>query len=265
MLNLDNKNLEPPKHLSPSSLATFEQCPLKFKFNKIDLIPDASGKEALMGNFVHDVLEIFYTLPSDERVLQNAKIIAADCWANKGWGEKITQLLRSSAEIKKIRWQAWFCIENLWLVEDPKLINPVGIEHELNSSLDGVVLKGFIDRYSKDQNGGLVISDYKTGKTPNKLWLSDKFEQLRIYAALMNTTQLFKASTLELIYLKDGVKFTELVTDKSINSAISRIKKIKTEIDDRCVSGVFEPKKSKLCDYCSYKSICPIWSKQREL
>lgn len=262
MLNLSSENLQPPPHLSPSSLATFEQCPLKFKFSKIDLIPDASGKEALMGNFVHDVLEIFYSLPPDERTVQYARIIAADCWANKGWGEKITELLRSPTEIKKIRWQAWFCIENLWLVEDPKLINPVGIEHELNSPLEGVVLKGFIDRYSKDKNDGLVISDYKTGKTPNKLWLSDKFEQLRIYAALMNVTQSFRASTLELIYLKDGVKFTEEVTDESITSAIDRIKKIKTAIDDRCVTKVFEPKKSKLCDYCSYKSICPAWSKK---
>ena len=138
----------------------------------------------------------------------------------------------------------------------------MGIEHELNSPLEGVVLKGFIDRYSKDENDGLVISDYKTGKTPNKLWLSDKFEQLRIYAALMNVTQSFRASTLELIYLKDGVKFTEKVTDESITSAIDRIKKIKTAIDDRCVTKVFEPKKSKLCDYCSYKSICPAWSKK---
>jgi len=261
MSNPNNENLQPPTHLSPSSLATFEQCPLKFKFSKIDQIPDVSGKEALMGNFVHDVLEIFYALPPDERIIQNARIIATDCWANKGWGEKITQLIRNSAEIKKIRWQAWFCIENLWLVEDPQKVNPVGIEHELNSSLDGVVLKGFIDRYSKDENDGLIISDYKTGKTPNKLWLSDKFEQLRIYAALMNTTQLFHASTLELIYLKDGVKFTEKVTDDLIVGTIERIKKIKSEIDSRCISGIFEAKKSKLCDYCSYKSICPIWSK----
>ena len=77
----------------------------------------------------------------------------------------------------------------------------------------------------------------------------------------MNTTQLFHASTLELIYLKDGVKFTEKVTDDLIVGTIERIKKIKSEIDSRCISGIFEAKKSKLCDYCSYKSICPIWSK----
>lgn len=259
MLNKNNKNLEPPPHLSPSSLATFEQCPLKFKYSKIDLLPDISGKEALLGNFVHDILEILYSLPPNERTIQSARIIAADCWANKGWGEKITNLVRSATEIKKIRWQAWFCVENLWLVEDPTVITPAGIEHELNVSIEGVAIKGFIDRYTKSNNNSLIISDYKTGKTPSKNWLSSKFEQLRIYAALMNITQPLPVSSLELIYLKDGVKFIENTTQEMLINTINRIHKIKSDVDTRCESGVFEAKKSKLCDYCSYKSICPAW------
>jgi len=259
MLNENKEGFEPPAHLSPSSLSTFEQCPLKFKYSKIDLIPDASGKEAMLGNFVHDVLEVLYSLPQNERTVQNARIIATDCWANKGWGEKITNLVKNANEIKKIRWQAWFCIENLWLVEDPTLITPAGIEHELNASLQGVIIKGFIDRYTKSENNSLIISDYKTGKTPNKNWLSSKFEQLRIYAALMNITQELPVSSLELIYLKDGVKFTEDINQEMLNNTIDRIFRIKSEVDKRCQTGIFEAKKSKLCDYCSYKSICPAW------
>lgn len=259
MLNENKEDLKPPAHLSPSSLSTFEQCPLKFKYSKIDLIPDASGKEAMLGNFVHDVLEVLYSLPQNERTVQNARIIATDCWANKGWGEKITNLVRNPGEIKKIRWQAWFCIENLWLVEDPTLITPAGIEHELNASLQGVVIKGFIDRYTKSENSSLIISDYKTGKTPSKNWLSGKFEQLRIYAALMNITQELPVSSLELIYLKDGVKFTEDINQEILNNTIDRICRIKSEVDKRCQTGIFEAQKSKLCDYCSYRSICPAW------
>ena len=48
-------------------MSTFRQCPLKFKYNKIDKIPAPSGKEALMGNFVHDVLEELYGLPPEDR------------------------------------------------------------------------------------------------------------------------------------------------------------------------------------------------------
>jgi putative RecB family exonuclease len=148
-------------------------------------------------------------------------------------------------------------------VEDPQSVHPIGIESELNHSLGGVVLKGFIDRYTKSANSddGLVISDYKTGKTPKAEWVSDKFEQLRIYAAIMQEIQMFPVSSLELIYLKDGVKFTEQVTAESLNSTVSRISKIKSMVDERCETGVFEPVKSRLCDWCSYKNICPAWSR----
>ena len=66
----------PPPHLSPSSMGTFRQCPLKWKYNKIDKIPDPSGKEALMGNFVHDVLEELYGLPPEERSQAQAQSLA---------------------------------------------------------------------------------------------------------------------------------------------------------------------------------------------
>ena len=45
----------PPPHLSPSSMGTFEQCPLKFKYSKIDMLKDDPTEATLMGNFVHDV------------------------------------------------------------------------------------------------------------------------------------------------------------------------------------------------------------------
>jgi len=66
-------------------------------------------------------------------------------------------------------------------------------------------------------------------------------------------------SSLELIYLKDGVKFTEDINQEMLNNTIDRIFRIKSEVDKRCQTGIFEAKKSKLCDYCSYKSICPAW------
>jgi len=256
----NNNNLTPPPHLSPSSLATFEQCPLKFKYNKIDLIPDKPGKEAMMGNFVHDVLENLYKLPNADRTIPAARKLAGEIWQST-WEQPVAALIRSSAEIKKFRWSAWFCIENLWLVEDPTTVNPIGLESELNHSVGGVVLKGFIDRYTKSLSDGLTISDYKTGKTPRADWLSDKFEQLRIYAVIMQDTQMFPVTDLELIYLKDGVRFKEHLTEDATQTTIARITRIKSSIDERCVTGVFEPVKSRLCDWCSYKNICPAWSK----
>lgn len=262
MSSPQNNSLTAPPHLSPSSLSTFEQCPLKFKYNKIDKIPDKSGIEAVLGNFVHDVLEDLYKLNPIDRTKAAARDLARDVFYGK-YLETVNSLLHRDDAVKKFRWQAWFCIDNLWKVEDPINIHPIGLESELNHSLGGVVLKGFIDRYTKGADEhGLVISDYKTGKTPRKEWLHDKFEQLRIYAAIMQEVQIFPVTTLELIYLKDGVKFSEEVTPESLSLTVDRISSIKSSVDERCVTGVFEARKSKLCDWCSYKSICPVWSKK---
>lgn len=260
MSTVQNSPLLPPPHLSPSSLATFEQCPLKFKYSKIDLIPDKSGIEAVMGNFVHDVLESFYKLQPEDRTKESAKNLAREVFYGE-YEERIFGLLHTEKAVKKLRWQAWFCIDNLWKVEDPTKVYPIGLESELNHQLGGVVLKGFIDRYTDSKVDGLVISDYKTGKTPRKEWLSDKFEQLRIYAAIMQEIQVFPVSTLELIYLKDGVKFSESVTKKSLDETVVRIKSIKSSIDTRCETGVFEALPSRLCDWCSYRPRCPAWNK----
>ena len=256
----ESKVLTAPPHLSPSSLSTFEQCPLKFKYNKIDLIPDKSGIEAVMGNFVHDVLESLYKLEPQDRTKASARDLAREVFYGQ-YEERVVSLLHTEAAVKKLRWQAWFCIDNLWKVEDPTNIHPIGLESELNHKLGGVVLKGFIDRYTDSNDNGLVISDYKTGKTPRAAWISDKFEQLRIYAAIMQETQILPVSTLELIYLKDGVKFTEKVTQDALAGTVVRIQNIKSSIDSRCETGLFEAQKSRLCDWCSYKKICPEWNK----
>ena len=139
-------DISPPEYLSPSSLSTFNQCPQRFKFNKIDLIPDPSNHWAVLGNFVHDVLEEMYKLPPEMRIIESARLIAKDMWDSK-WADEAHRVLRTEKEIKDFRWSAWFCIENLWLIEDPKTVQPTGLEFELNGEIGGVRLRGFIDRY----------------------------------------------------------------------------------------------------------------------
>ena len=51
------------------------------------------------------------------------------------------------------------------------------------------------------------------------------------------------------------------VTDEDRETVRSTVVQIRKDIDERCVSGEFEPIKHRLCDWCNYKSICPIWSK----
>ena len=84
--------LKAPDYLSPSSIGTFKQCPQKFKFNKIDLIPDPSNHWAVLGNFVHDILEEMYKLPAELRTIVNCRPLAKQIWDDK-WAEEALKVV----------------------------------------------------------------------------------------------------------------------------------------------------------------------------
>lgn len=251
--------LKPPPHLSVSSIQTFQQCPQKFKFNKIDLIPDQPGEAAIMGNFVHDVMEELYKLPPGERNVDLARHIARNMWETK-WKDETLNILHKSEQIHTFRWNAWWCIENLWATEKPSDVQVVGLEHEVNAEVGGVRIKGFIDRISQSQDSiFLTVSDYKTGKVPKPNYEEDKFFQLYVYAHLLEVLGIGQTDKVELIYLKDAKKIMREVNDSHISQAVEVIQETKAEIDKRCVSGHFEANKSILCNWCSYKPLCPLW------
>lgn len=254
-------DISPPEYLSPSSLSTFNQCPQRFKFNKIDLIPDPSNHWAVLGNFVHDVLEEMYKLPPEMRIIESARLIAKDMWDTK-WSDEAHRVLRTEKEIKDFRWSAWFCIENLWLIEDPKTVQPTGLEFELNGEIGGVRLRGFIDRYGPSSDSLLLtVSDYKTGKTPKGSYVDEKFTQLLLYAILLSNLGIGDVDKVELLYLKDGVRLEKRITTSDINKTTEYVQETKQEVDNCCKTGVFEARTSYLCNFCSYKTICPAWSK----
>jgi len=251
----------PPPYLSPSSMGTFNQCPQKFKFNKIDLIQDDPTEATLMGNFVHEVLESFYAVSPELRDLPLLKRFAGTVWDESGWMDRVTPWLRDPEKIRLFRWNSWWCMENIFKVEDPTSVNASYIEYELNGELSGVMLKGFIDRFTVSEET-VTISDYKTGKTPKKHYVGDKFLQLKIYATLAEAIGLPTTKTLELLYLKDGVAFRIPFTDDDRQEVVNYVTSTKRNIDAACETGDFPTNRSILCDWCSYKKICPAWNKK---
>lgn len=212
-----------------------------------------------MGNFVHDVAEEFYKHEPDDRNPQLAKLLASQLWEEK-WRIQVEPWVKGEDELRGFRWNSWWCIENLWKIEDPKKVNPSGLEHEVNGEVGGVRIKGFIDRFTIEEEG-LVISDYKTGKVPKPRYAGDKFFQLYLYAHLLRSEGLGQAQKVELLYLKAGKTISSIVKDEDLESAEKTVVDTKKVIDECCDTGHFEPNQTILCNWCSYKSICPVWSK----
>jgi putative RecB family exonuclease len=109
-------------------------------------------------------------------------------------------------------------------------------------------------------DGGVTISDYKTGKTPNPYYNNDKFLQLKIYGVLIDELGVGKTKKLELLYLKDGVKFDQDFTESDFEETVTYITDTKKAIDIACETQIFDTNKTALCNWCAYKPQCPAWS-----
>jgi len=258
--------INPPPYLSASSISTWKQCKLKYKYSRLDKIPEGTSEALLMGSFVHEVLEHFYARPAGERNLANAKAMCSYVWTKSEWGEQVKQVLSTGGQVRQFRWNSWWCLENLWIIENPELIVPAGIEIEVNGPIGGSVpVKGFVDRYSLTDAGALRISDYKTGKAPKKKeWLDEKWYQLTIYAILLKAKTNLPIEELELLFLKEAIKFTKKPTEREIDEVASDIVAVHADILSACETREFPTTVSKLCNWCSFKPICPAHNKPRK-
>jgi len=253
---------ELPEYLSASSISTFEQCPLKYKLSRVDKIKEPPTRETLLGVFVHEVMEKLYADSADTgRTTFNAKQISAEIWAAGNWVDQVTPYLKGMT-MQTFRWNAWWCIENLFKVENPLAIDVQGIEYELNSEIEGVKIKGFIDRLARI-DGSDTISDYKTGKTPKDKYLGDKFFQLLLYFICLSKTQTMQDPKLELLYLKDAERRVIEPTPELCAEAIETVVTVNTKIQTCNNASQWEAIPSNLCNWCFFKyNGCTIYTRK---
>ena len=256
--------LKAPKYLSPSSISLFRGCPQKFKLSYIDKIKEPPAWHAVLGSFVHEVLEYLYKEDPKNRTQETVKRIATDRWSNHGWAEKVDELAEKLDTVTGFKQSAFQAMINLWELEDPASIILEGQEVEVLTEISGVAMKGYIDRFTLDAVGSVVISDYKTGKVPDPKYVADdqKWFQLLAYALMLKEAQQKTTSTLELFYLSKKVKHNVLVTQNDLDNARQVIVRTRASIDESCKSGQFACNVTILCNWCYYKkiNICPAYN-----
>lgn len=257
----ESASYTPPSRLSPSSVGTFRQCPLRYRLSRLDGLPEPSSPEQLRGSFVHEILERLFEFDPEQRTIATARGIAADLWASKWVDEVQEELNLSEKGLREWRWHAWWCVEEYFALEDPQEIHPTGLETRLEGKVAGVPFMGIIDRWCVGNDGRATITDYKTGKAPLPRYAGDKIFQIMVYADMLNSDKGLDVETVELIYLKTpGQKAQYQPSAEQLGKMRQTVKTVWEQVHEACETGSFEPKPSKLCDWCNYKTICPAFT-----
>jgi putative RecB family exonuclease len=248
---------------SHSKLSTFEQCKLKYKLRYIDKIkPPIKGTiEAHLGNAVHNSLEWLYKQVMQENLptLQMLLEKFVENWQTEFNDELLIvkkELTQEDYFNKGIKFLTDYYTKNKpfrdGTIETEKriYIKIKETKHLLVGYIDRLVYNKELDRYE--------IHDYKTA---NSLPNQDHFEkdrQLALYSIPIKE-KYQKEVILTWHYLNHNIQVFSKRTDNQLDKLIEEIKQLIEEIE---TTKNFPANKSILCNWCEYKSICPLWKKQ---
>ncbi|MEZ5232145.1 MAG: PD-(D/E)XK nuclease family protein [Acidimicrobiales bacterium] len=249
-----------PGHLSPSSAVLFEQCPRRWRFRYLDRLPDPPGQAALVGTFVHRILERLLGEEPAARTLDRARAIAAEEWPAHHQQDDVVALGLDGDGIRRYKWQVWQAVHGLWQLEDPAAVDVVATEQRLDVPLGAVPFLGVLDRVESTTEG-VVVSDYKSGRAPAAAYVADKLDQVLLYAAAWSAGGGAQPKRARLLYL--GARSIEVeVTPGRMDEAVGRLHQRWDALNSCVRDERFDPRTGPLCAWCPFAAQCPEGSRE---
>lgn len=272
------------KIYSPSKLNMFLECPKCYHFYYLDPIyskmksdlkklPDNIWSFHTLGKAVHNAITLFYHSPIEERTKGSLKEFLKETWQSEvmpnkkpplgKWGgfesierereayHQALQMLANFWEMAELEIKpAYLPTRDFWRsIEDyKKLIVPLTSEFDISGKFDLVIA---------EDDDSLRIVDFKTGKREK-----DDYFQLRFYKILAELRFKKPVEKASFYFLRAGNKKEFDLTGETIEEIrkemLARIREIKAK-------RIFEPRPSKLCKFCLFKSFCPEKEKVSEI
>lgn len=279
-----------PTGLSPSSMELWHQCPRRFEQEKINRRPSDTGVPAVTGTLVHRALEFLLELPPEKRTQRAAYESLKQAWPETRDGKDVASLGLTEDELLILRRAAVKSMRTYFDVEKPHKVDVVATERKLGIiiqpdsleatpmedafpdhadpvegeepkpkvvEIDGVPLRGIIDRLDRDGAGNLVVTDYKNGKVPAPQYQGPKLRQLNIYGALVEATDGEAPNVGRLVFTAYAKEIRTAINRRSIDEAKQDAVEAWEEITESFNADHFVPQTGPLCGWCPFAADCP--------
>ena len=247
--------------ISATSFQKYPQCPYRFFHEEINGFVEEIKTERKeispleRGIIIHKILEEFYSGLDIEKVKDPEDFVEN---RKKNLKERffsmidplIQSLIPSYRPLELKRAETTFHRLISFLKDDLQFVKNNKIKKMLiEKRIEDDHFLGRIDRADIDNEGNIVIYDYKTGEKPpssiNKE-IKTKYAQLLVYKRILGE----KVKKIGILAVNDRdrkFRYTAQITDTNfVDNMLDLIKK-----------GVFPPIKNSLCDYCAFSDFCP--------
>lgn len=254
-----------PTSLSPSRVESFISCPLAFRFASIERLPEPPSVHTTKGSLVHRALELLFTLPPDRRDLTTARPAFEQAVAEYRVDPEFTLLGLDEAQATAFVDDAWTLVEAYFGMEDPSAVREIGLELRLEAQVGDLTLRGIIDRLELDEQGELIVTDYKTGRAPGLRYEQDRLAGVHFYSFLCEQVLGRRPVAIRLMYLRSGQVITATPSAQSIRFLTTRTTAVWKAVEKACETGDFRPKSGPLCNSCAFQPWCPAFGGDPEL
>jgi RecB family exonuclease len=251
---------------TPTRLATWLDCPRKYRFSYLDRPPPPKGApwaHNSLGASVHNALAAWWRLPRRERTVTAAGDILDAGWLSDGFAD--------DEQSQEYRRRSRQMVEGYVAGLDPGR-EPVGVERMVATKTELIAVSGRIDRLDDrplddGQTRDLVVVDYKTGR--HLLTVDDARTSLALalYAQAAERVMRRPCRRVELHHLPTGEVLAWEHTPESLARQLRRAEAIAAECaradeqykaaGGKPVDGLFEPRPGAGCGWCDYRSHCP--------
>jgi putative RecB family exonuclease len=229
-----------------------------FRFVSIEKIDDPPSIHTTRGSLVHRALQLAFSYRPSQRTGPLFAMSLARAIGEFRHHPDVTRLALDEERTEQLFADCRRLIENYQRMEDPTAVRAVGLELSLSARIDGLTLRGIIDRLEL-RDGELVVTDYKTGRPPSVNWELRSLSGVRFYALLCNEVFGRMPAAIRLMYLSTGEVIEATPSEQATRFVATRAAAVWKAVERACVTGDFQPRPTALCELCAFRPWGPAF------